>query len=71
MIESFLTGFLFMALGLFVYVKPGLVWKFTERWKSYYMDEPSQLYIKSTKLGGVLLMIFGLAVMVLPLITGE
>ena len=31
-------------LGMFIFLKPGLVWKLTEEWKSYRADEPSEFY---------------------------
>lgn len=42
-------GIIFFALGIFIFLKPDLIWKITEEWKSYSADEPSELYIKSTK----------------------
>jgi len=37
-------GILFIVLGIFVFLKPDLIWKITEQWKSYRADEPSDLY---------------------------
>ena len=42
-------GILIFALGIFIFLKPDLVWKLTEEWKSYHTDEPSDLYLKTTK----------------------
>ena len=39
-----LGGILLLALGIFMFFRPDLVWKLTERWKSYRADEPSDLY---------------------------
>ena len=47
------AGIVFLALGAFLFFRPDLVWKLTEQWKSYRADEPSELYVLSTKVGGV------------------
>ena len=36
---------------MFIFLKPGLIWKLTEEWKSYRADEPSEFYLKATKIG--------------------
>ena len=48
-------GIIIFALGMFIFLKPGLIWKLTEEWKSYCADEPSEFYLKTTKIGGILL----------------
>ena len=40
-------GIIIFALGMFIFLKPGLIWKLTEEWKSYRADEPSELYLKT------------------------
>ena len=35
-------GIIIFALGMFIFLKPGLIWKLTEKWKSYCADEPSE-----------------------------
>lgn len=61
-------GIFFFALGMFLFWKPDLVWKLTEEWKSYCADEPSEFYLKVTKICGILLALFGIVVMILPFI---
>ena len=61
-------GILFIVLGIFVFLKPDLIWKITEQWKSYSADEPSELYIKSTKFGGALFTVFGIIIAILPFV---
>jgi len=61
-------GIFFFALGMFLFWKPDLVWKLTEEWKSYCADEPSECYLKVTKICGILLALFGIVVMILPFI---
>lgn len=61
-------GIIFFALGIFIFLKPDLIWKITEEWKSYSADEPSDWYIKSTKFGGVLFTVFGIIIVILPFV---
>lgn len=61
-------GIFFFALGMFLFWKPDLVWKLTEEWKAYCADEPSEFYLKVTKICGILLALFGIVVMILPFI---
>ncbi len=63
-----LAGVVFVALGVFLFVRPDLVWKLTEQWKSYRADEPSDLYVKSTKFGGVVFALLGVVISVLPFV---
>ena len=50
------------------FLKPDLVWKLTEAWKSYRADEPSELYLKTTKIGGILFALSGVVMIILPFI---
>ena len=68
MLWSICGGILCVALGMFAFLKPNLVWKLTEEWKSYRADEPSDLYIKSTKFGGILFVLLGVMMIILPFI---
>ena len=68
MLWSVIGGILIFALGMFIYLKPRLVWDLTEKWKSYYADEPSEFYLKTTKIGGIVFAIFGIIIIILPLI---
>ena len=62
------AGIVFLALGAFLFFRPDLVWKLTEQWKSYRADEPSELYVISTKVGGVAFDLCGVAAVVLPFV---
>lgn len=53
---------------MFIFLKPDLVWKLTEAWKSYRADEPSELYLKTTKIGGILFALSGVVMIILPFI---
>lgn len=68
MLWSISGGIVIFTLGMFVFLKPDLVWKLTEEWKSYRADEPSELYLKVTKIGGILFMLLGVIMMMLPFI---
>lgn len=68
MLWSISGGIVIFALGMFVFLKPDLVWKLTEEWKAYRADEPSEFYLKVTKIGGVLFMLLGVIMMMLPFI---
>ena len=59
-------GIIIFALGMFIFLKPGLIWKLTEKWKSYCADEPSEFYLKTTKIGGILFALFGIIMIMLP-----
>ncbi len=61
-------GIFFFALGMILFWKPKLVWKLTEEWKSYCADEPSEFYLKVTKIRGILFALFGIVAMVLSFI---
>ena len=61
-------GIIIFALGMFIFLKPGLIWKLTEKWKSYRADEPSEFYLKTTKIGGILFALFGIIMIMLPAI---
>ena len=58
----------FLAQRMFLFWKPDLDWNLTEEWKSYCADEPSEFYLKVTKICGILLALFGIVVMILPFI---
>lgn len=66
MLWSIGSGIIIFALGMFIFLKPGLVWKLTEEWKSYRADEPSEFYLKVTKIGGISFALFGIIMIILP-----
>lgn len=68
MFWSIFGGIAFFLIGLFFFLKPEQLWRLTEQWKSYAADEPSDLYVFSTKLGGIIWMLLGAAMLVLPLL---
>ena len=68
MLWSICGGIIILALGIFIFLNPHLVWKLTEEWKSYRADEPSDLYLKSAKIGGILFALLGVIMIIFPLI---
>ena len=70
MVDMFLAicnGIIFCALGMFYFLKPDLVWKLTEEWKSDRADEPSEFYLKTTKISGIIFDLFGIIIIILTL----
>ena len=61
-------GIIIFALGMFIFLKPDLVWKLTEEWISYRADEPSEFYLKVAKIGGISFVLFGIIMITLPFI---
>ena len=61
-------GIIIFALGMFIFLKPDLVWKLTEEWKSYRADEPSEFYLKVAKIGGISFALVGIIMITLPFI---
>ena len=61
-------GIIIFELGMFIFLKPDLVWKLTEEWKSYRADEPSEFYLKVAKIGGISFALFGIIMITLPFI---
>lgn len=68
MLQCVIGGILILALGIFLFLRPDLWWKLTEEWKSYRADEPSEHYLKITKISGIFYAVFGLAAIILPFI---
>lgn len=68
MLWSICGGIIILGLGIFIFLKPCLIWKLTEEWKSYCADEPSHLYLKSVKIGGILFVLLGVIMIIFPLI---
>lgn len=49
-------GIILLLLAGLLILKPKLVWFITESWKSEYAAEPSEFYIITTRLGGVVVL---------------
>ena len=68
MLWSISGGVIILVLGVFIFLKQELEWKLTEAWKSSRVDEPSELYLKHTKIGGILFALSGVIMIILPFI---
>ena len=67
MLWAVFAGILFIVTGALLFLKPELLWRLTEKWKSYRADEPSDLYRISTKFGGILYFLLGIAMIIVSL----
>lgn len=54
-------GIVIAILGAFMLVKPEAVYALTESWKSNTSGEPSDFYLLSTRIGGGIFLVMGLA----------
>jgi hypothetical protein len=66
MLGIIVIGILFILFGVTIFLKPEWLWTFTEKWKSYRADEPSDFYVMSTKFGGILYVIAGVVLIAAP-----
>lgn len=57
-------------IGIIMFLNPELVYDITESWKNYADSEPSELYLFSTRLGGVVFLLIGIAGAIILLICG-
>jgi hypothetical protein len=51
---------LLILLGLMMLSKPSIIWTIIESWKSNDATEPSDLYVWSTRFGGIIVTLTGL-----------
>ena len=56
-----IVGINFLVFGIVLLLKPRLFYDITESWKSNVTGDPSDLYIFSTRFGGVVVAIVGVA----------
>ena len=68
MVYCIILSVVCLALGLLCALRPALVWKWCERWKSCRADEPSETYVFGVRLGGALFLVFGAVLPFLPLV---
>jgi len=54
-------GIILLLGGIVLTVFPQFVWLISESWKSENADEPSSLYIWSTRFGGIMCILIGTA----------
>ncbi|OAB42817.1 DUF6199 family natural product biosynthesis protein [Paenibacillus glacialis] len=53
-------GFIGVFMGLWMFFYPTIIWEISESWKSNDGSEPSDLYICSIRLGGIMCILAGL-----------
>ena len=64
-----LFGIIFIIAGLVMLIKPDLFYEITEGWKNSSVNTyPSDLYVKSTRFGGGIVVIVGIAAVVMQFI---
>ncbi|SFJ25729.1 hypothetical protein SAMN04487936_101455 [Halobacillus dabanensis] len=59
MAGSIFLAVIFLIFGFWMITVPWLLWWITESWRSKDAEGPSDLYIRISKITGVLFMIFG------------
>ena len=65
----FIGGLALLALGITMFFKPQLFYELAESWKHAGGSEPSRLWVTSTKSGGVMCMLAGVAGLAVPFIS--
>lgn len=55
------TGIILAVTGFFMMLSPKIFFEITESWKSNTSGEPSSLFVFFTRLGGVALILIGIA----------
>ncbi len=61
-------GVIFALIGVLMTVRPNIVYQITESWKSSTPGEPSKLFLFSTRFGGVLFIVVGIASIIVQFI---
>lgn len=64
-----LTGIILIGIGLWMIMKPSQLWTVAESWKSSDATEPSELYVWSTRMGGVMTALAGTGAVVAHFLT--
>ncbi|MBR1743600.1 MAG: hypothetical protein IJ733_17375 [Lachnospiraceae bacterium] len=56
-----IAGIILLIIGILMIFDPGFYYEVTEGWKSSSMGEPSTFFVVSTRIGGVIFSVVGLA----------
>ena len=59
-------GIVLVIFGSVLTFAPSAWWRLTESWKNDSATEPSDLYLKITRIGGIIFLMIGVAGIVLP-----
>ncbi|GAA0343789.1 hypothetical protein GCM10008967_37800 [Bacillus carboniphilus] len=62
--KDLLLGIFLIVFGLIMILNPSIIWVISESWKSSTYSEPSNLYIFSTRFGGIMMTLAGIGSMV-------
>ena len=63
----FFIGLILIVIGITMLVRPKFIYELTESWKhGGGMDEPSALYLFSTRFGGVMFILAGIGGLIVP-----
>lgn len=50
-----IAAIILIIVSVFMFIKPDTFWMITEAWKSNNADEPSKLFMLSTRIGAILM----------------
>ena len=64
-----LGGIFLLLVGLIMLIKPDLFFLLTEAWKTYSSADPSDFYIFTTRLGGAIFTLVGVAAVTIFFVT--
>ena len=56
----FFGSIVMLVIGTCMLLRPDVIYRLTESWKNNASDDPSRLYIISTRFGGVMFLLVGL-----------
>lgn len=59
MAGNIILAIIFLIFGFWMITVPWVLWWITESWRTKDAKEPSDLYIRTSKITGVLFMVFG------------
>lgn len=57
-------GIIFIIVGLIMIIKPHIIFTITEQWKNDSNTEPSDSYLFSTRFGGCIVTLIGVAAII-------
>ena len=61
-------GIVLVLIGLVMLFRPSFWWELTESWKNGTASEPSDFYLKVTRIGGAVFLVVGAAGAILALV---
>ncbi|WHX98112.1 DUF6199 family natural product biosynthesis protein [Neobacillus sp. DY30] len=64
----FILGIVFIIIGVFFIIDPTFIGLISERWKSNDGTEPSDMYLWTTRFGGMILIVAGIGMVIVALL---